>query len=229
MLLWTDLETTGLDPDKCAILEVAAIVTDDRLTEVARFEQVLWDERAQRLSSLGPEAARSYGKTVGIDPYVVDMHRKNELWEACKRSGYSQLDVDVLFAAFVEEHALKQVAVVDYVEGKPMVRINPASGQPVTRLDRPQLAGSTISFDRGFLAKHCPVTEGLLHHRNVDVSSFNEVARRFWPQVYEKRPKLAEGQEAKHRAMGDILESIAVMKYYLDNIGPHATETLASG
>ena len=40
-LLWIDLEMTGLDPKKDRILEIAAIATDMKLNEIARFEKVV--------------------------------------------------------------------------------------------------------------------------------------------------------------------------------------------
>lgn len=40
-LLWIDLEMTGLDPEKDRILEVAAIATDMKLEEIARYEAVV--------------------------------------------------------------------------------------------------------------------------------------------------------------------------------------------
>lgn len=40
-LLWIDLEMTGLDPARDRILEVAAIATDMKLDEIARFEAVV--------------------------------------------------------------------------------------------------------------------------------------------------------------------------------------------
>ena len=40
-LLWIDLEMTGLDPVKDKILEVAAIATNMRLKDVARYEAVV--------------------------------------------------------------------------------------------------------------------------------------------------------------------------------------------
>ena len=45
-LLWVDLEMTGLEPEKDRILEVAAIATDMKLNEIARYEAVVKvDER----------------------------------------------------------------------------------------------------------------------------------------------------------------------------------------
>ena len=40
-LLWLDLEMTGLNPKKDKILEVAAIATDMKLTEIATYESVV--------------------------------------------------------------------------------------------------------------------------------------------------------------------------------------------
>lgn len=40
-LLWVDLEMTGLSPEKDRILEVAAIATDYKFEEVARYEAVV--------------------------------------------------------------------------------------------------------------------------------------------------------------------------------------------
>ena len=40
-LLWIDLEMTGLDPAKDRILEVAAIATDIKLDEIARFTAIV--------------------------------------------------------------------------------------------------------------------------------------------------------------------------------------------
>lgn len=40
-LLWLDLEMSGLDVDACRILEVAAIVTDMELRELATYETIV--------------------------------------------------------------------------------------------------------------------------------------------------------------------------------------------
>lgn len=40
-LLWVDLEMTGLEPEKDKILEVAAIATDMKLNEIAKYEAIV--------------------------------------------------------------------------------------------------------------------------------------------------------------------------------------------
>ncbi len=53
-LLWVDLEMTGLEPEKDKILEVAAIATDMKLNEIARFEAVVKvDENLMKARMVG--------------------------------------------------------------------------------------------------------------------------------------------------------------------------------
>ena len=42
MLIWVDLETTGLNPNEDKILEVAVAITDDNLQEIKTFTQVAY-------------------------------------------------------------------------------------------------------------------------------------------------------------------------------------------
>jgi len=79
---------------------------------------------------------------------------------------------------------------------------------PVPR--KAPLAGSSVYVDRGFLAKYMPDVDEYLHYRVVDVSSFKELIRRWYPRVYFAAPE----KRGNHRAMADIRESIAEMRYY---------------
>ena len=75
---------------------------------------------------------------------------------------------------------------------------------------RAPLAGNSVGTDRGFLARDMPRLDQHLHYRIVDVSSIKELARRWYPRAYYSAPRKAGG----HRALADIRESIAELRYY---------------
>lgn len=77
---------------------------------------------------------------------------------------------------------------------------------------RAPLAGSSVYVDRGFLARYLPELDAYLHYRLVDVSSLKELARRWYPRVYYASPP----KTGNHRALADIRESIAELRYYRD-------------
>lgn len=79
---------------------------------------------------------------------------------------------------------------------------------PVER--KAPLGGNTVSTDRTFLARDMPELEAYLHYRIVDVSSVKELARRWYPRAYFAAPRKTGG----HRALGDIRDSIAELRYY---------------
>ncbi|MBR0488166.1 oligoribonuclease [Candidatus Saccharibacteria bacterium] len=91
LLLWVDLEMTGLIPGVDKIMEVAAIATDIELNEIARYEGVVrvndnlmrermrgefWDKNEQTRANL--MAQNSTGKPVEeIEKELVDFVKKN--------------------------------------------------------------------------------------------------------------------------------------------------------
>ena len=58
-----------------------------------------------------------------------------------------------------------------------------------------------------------PELANFFHYRNVDVSSIKELVKRW-------KPELAEGieKDSIHRAMADVYESIAELKFYKENL-----------
>jgi oligoribonuclease len=76
------------------------------------------------------------------------------------------------------------------------------------------LCGNTIATDRAFLARDLPRLDDHLHYRMIDVSSVKELARRWYPRAYFASPPKAGG----HRALADIMESIAELRYYREAI-----------
>jgi oligoribonuclease len=76
------------------------------------------------------------------------------------------------------------------------------------------LAGNSIGTDRRFLAAQLPEVETWLHYRSVDVSTVKELCRRWYPDVLAAAP----AKRIAHRAMGDIHESVAELRYYRDTV-----------
>ncbi|MCY4427081.1 MAG: oligoribonuclease [Halieaceae bacterium] len=74
------------------------------------------------------------------------------------------------------------------------------------------MCGNSICQDRRFMARHMPELEAYFNYRNLDVSSIKILAQRW-------RPDLSEGfsKQGAHRALEDIRESIAELRYYREN------------
>ena len=74
------------------------------------------------------------------------------------------------------------------------------------------LCGNTISQDRRFLVKYMPKLEAFLHYRNIDVSTFKELAKRWRPEVYSAFKK-----RQSHTALADVHESIDELEHYREH------------
>lgn len=94
MLIWMDLETTGLHANEDVILEVACIVTEDDFTEVDRFTAVCNHTLVMD----------------DIDNYVLEMHAKSGLWDAVSESPLSQEVVGGMLLEFIQEYVGKRFA-----------------------------------------------------------------------------------------------------------------------
>lgn len=75
------------------------------------------------------------------------------------------------------------------------------------------LCGNSVWKDKQFLEKYMPSLLGHLHYRIVDVSTIKELVRRWYPPTFGA-PKKNE----KHRALDDVLESIAELKHYRQKV-----------
>ncbi|NSC21865.1 oligoribonuclease [Streptomyces albus subsp. chlorinus] len=84
----------------------------------------------------------------------------------------------------------------------------------VPEAGRAPLCGNSVGTDRGFLARDMPALESHLHYRIVDVSSVKELARRWYPRAYYNSPE----KNGNHRALADIRESIAELRYYREAV-----------
>jgi oligoribonuclease len=90
MLVWMDLEMTGLDPASCAIVEVASLVTDDDLEVVAEGPDVVVACAPDRLATM--------------DEVVRTMHRSSGLLAEIESSTTTLEDAGRQTLDFIKQH-----------------------------------------------------------------------------------------------------------------------------
>jgi oligoribonuclease len=117
-------------------------------------------------------------------PFVRDMHASSGLTDQVRASTITLGDAERQVLEYVKKH------------------VPDAKSAP--------LCGNSIATDRGFLARDMPDLDAHLHYRMVDVSSIKELAKRWYPRVYQSQP--AKG--LAHRALADIIESVQELDYY---------------
>ena len=174
VLVWIDMEMTGLDPARERVIEIATILTDGQLTEIA----------------VGPELVIHQADDVlaAMDDWNTKHHGSSGLTQRVKQSQITDAEAEAQTIAFINAH--------------------------VPAKDRPVLAGNSIHQDRRFIRRYMPALEKRLHYRMVDVSTFKELARRWYPQATAKQPQKNE----THRALDDIRESIDELRFYRTNV-----------
>src|SRR6476619_704717 len=134
-----------------------------------------------------------------MDEVVVEMHTKSGLLDAIRSSTMSLEDAGAQTLEFIKSH--------------------------VTEARRVPLCGNSIGMDRRFLAAYLPEIEEYLHYRSVDVSSVNELARRWYPEDLSGYQK----KSSAHRAMDDIREAVAELRYWREHVFRAPTPTPPDG
>lgn len=137
--------------------------------------------------------------TPRIEGPVLVIHQPDELLDQMDKwnkgtHGRSGLIDKVRASTLTEEEAEKQLLVF-------LARYLPKGTSP--------MCGNTISQDRRFLVRYMPRLEAFFHYRNVDVSTFKELAKRWRPEVYSAFKK-----RQKHTALADVNESIDELEHY---------------
>src|SRR5699024_9960832 len=112
-----------------------------------------------------------------MDPFVINMHTRSGLIDELE-GGMPLAEDAALCLAYVREHC-------------------PEPGKS-------PLAGNSVGTDRTLLDRDVPEFANWLSYRTIDVSSFKEIDKRWFPRVYYNIPAKHGG----HRALADIRESI---------------------
>ena len=87
--VWMDLEMTGLDPERCVIVAIAAIITGPDLVPIAEIEKIVWQ----------PEEALAR-----MSPFVRDMHTKNGLLDQIRSSSTGLEDAEREIMSLITQH-----------------------------------------------------------------------------------------------------------------------------
>jgi oligoribonuclease len=111
----------------------------------------------------------------GMDAWNKGTHGRSGLIEKVKASTMDEAAATEAMLTFLKQHV-------------------PAGKSP--------MCGNSICQDRRFMARYMPELEKYFHYRNLDVSTFKELARRWKPVVYSGFKKAS-----RHEALADIYES----------------------
>ena len=90
MLVWMDLEMTGLDHTSDVIVEIATLITDDDLNIVAEGPDLVVQASDDALAAM--------------DPFVVNMHTKSGLLDQIRASTITLAEAGEQTLAFIREH-----------------------------------------------------------------------------------------------------------------------------
>ncbi len=120
-----------------------------------------------------------------MDKWNKGTHGRSGLIEKVKASTITEANAEAQMLAFIAQYVPKGVS---------------------------PLCGNTISQDRRFLVKYMPKLEAYLHYRNIDVSTFKELAKRWRPEAYNSFKK-----QQKHTALADVHESIDELEHYREH------------
>ena len=155
---------------------------DDRIIEIAS----LVTDSALNILAEGPVLAvrQSLERLAGMDEWNTRHHTASGLVASVRESTIDEAEAERQTLEFLRPYA--------------------SPGQA-------PLCGNSVCQDRRFLAAYMPELNAWLHYRHVDVSSIQELAARW-------RPDLARAHTKRntHRALDDIRESVAELRYYRD-------------
>ena len=97
MLVWMDLEMTGLDHTSDVIVEIATLITDDELEIIAEGPDLVVHATGEQLAAM--------------DPFVVEMHTRSGLLDQIRASAITLEEAGAATLAFIKEHVPEERSV----------------------------------------------------------------------------------------------------------------------
>lgn len=171
LLVWIDMEMSGLNPMTDEVLEIAVLVTNKDLEVVAEGPQLIVNQPASLFTKM--------------DNWNQEHHTKSGLWASVVSSQTTLAEAEKIVLDFLKQHV---------------------------RPRQSPLCGNSINQDRMFLMRHMPSVHEYLHYRMIDVSCLKELVKRWYPGG-----PAAPTKANHHRALDDIRESVAELRFYRQN------------
>jgi oligoribonuclease len=97
-LVWVDLEMTGLEPERCAIVEIATIVTDAHLHVIEEGPNLVIHQPEDVLATM--------------NDFVRDLHTRSGLLERIRASDVTLADATARTLDFLQRHTVKGTALL---------------------------------------------------------------------------------------------------------------------
>lgn len=124
------------------------------------------------------------------DPIVGPMHVHSGLWKDLESAPHlGEVDAEIKILDFLSRFEISE----------PM-----------------PMCGSSVHFDRKFIAKFMPQLDMWFHYRHIDNSSTKEQCRKLNPVVYERMKTEIKPQKL-HRGLPDLVDSVDEYIFYKDN------------
>lgn len=186
MMIWADVETTGLDATEDYILEFGLALTDKEGNKESELSLLVdWQDVFPTLEEVMDACVHVENKD--NPTFVRDMHTKNGLFDDLRNGGKTFEEIYDSVEEWFNDNGI------------------PKGKLPMT--------GSTVHFDKGFIDMHLTGVLDFFSHRVIDISSIKELCSLHNPRVAENRPRKTD--DKIHRVQSCIEDSIAEYQFYL--------------
>lgn len=145
LYFWVDVETTGLNPTKDHLLEIAVILT----TTLDVSTELYSESFTIGYSDNKVEWMRHYSR-----PVVRDMHDRTNLWSRCTMSVDSVHDIEQRI-----------------IDGIYKVVLDDMHREPDENMPKIIPAGNSVSFDVSIIKNNMPELSEMLHYQIMDMST----------------------------------------------------------
>lgn len=176
-----DCETSGLMPNSL-LLSVGGLAINNDLEVIDTFEIILHHKEENLIKY--------------CDEVVQQMHKASGLWNKVIESKVSTKTAKHSFVKFINQNHTTRTYKDDDKE----------------KIVKPILANNTVRMDYMWLQNNFgPTFTDLFDYRTIDVSSLNELCKRWLPSI---NTKVKDIKKKNHTSLDDAYDTLAELKIY---------------